>query len=64
MARPAVEAARAEGLGAGVLRGVTSPLLPLAVLAGAAVALAGGGSRTGAVAVAAAVAGVALSGST
>jgi hypothetical protein len=65
MARPALEAARPAGRRARVvLRGVTSPLVPLALLALGAVALAAEGSSTGAVAAASAVAGVALSGST
>jgi hypothetical protein len=64
MARPGLEAASPAGSRAGVVRGLTSPLLPLGLLALGAVALAAAASSAGAVAVAAGVAGVALSGST
>jgi hypothetical protein len=64
MARPAPAPARSARPGAAVARIVTSPLLPMAVLAAAALALLLGGHQTGALAAAAAVAGVSLSGST
>ena len=64
MARPAPAASRSARSGAATAWIVTSPLLPMAVLAAAALAVLPGGHPTGALAAAAAVAGVALSGST
>ena len=64
MARPTPAPARSARSGAAIARIVTSPLLPMAVLAAAALALLLSGDRTGGLATAAAVAGVALSGST